>query len=356
MRVVFDSIIYELQRAGGISLYWSELISRADPLSSIFCGKPNDNIFSPNIAFVEESYPSFLPRRYLPFWMKGGVGKSHIFHSSYLRFSSDSAALNVSTVHDFTYERYIHGLKGFVHGLQKRLAVKQSAGVICVSENTKADLLNFYPWVDERCVRVIYNGVGRNFFPLNDAKALLMSELGYFSKRPFLLFVGDRSLYKNFDIFLQLGKIFLEFDLVVVGGQAFSTEEKNKLSSISSRVKHFRGLSSESLNILYGSAFCLIYPSSYEGFGIPVLEAMKAGCPVISTRCSSIPEVAGEAALLVDSVSVDAFVDQLNALMSPELYEALRQKGYVQASKFSWDKCFKETTDFYKEVWDALRT
>lgn len=353
MRVVFDSIIYELQRAGGISLYWTELLSRAEKSSSFFYGRVNSNIFSPDIDFFHESYPSFVSRRYLPFWKIKGVEGRHIFHSSYLRFSIHPAAINVTTVHDFTYEHYVRGLRGALHGTQKRLAVNQSAAIICVSANTKKDLLHFYPWVDERRVRVIYNGVSDNFFPLDNARSLLASNLGYYSERPFLLFVGDRSPYKNFDIFLRVGEVLPEFDLVVVGGQAFNSHEKDKMAAVSSRLTHFRGLPSENLNVLYATAFCLIYPSSYEGFGIPILEAMKAGCPVISTRCSSIPEVAGEAALLVDSISVDTFLDQLNALRDNALYERLREKGYAQASKFSWDKCFKETVAFYREAWDG---
>lgn len=356
MRIVLDNIIFELQRAGGISIYWAELITRHLSDKIKFFGNKNSNIFasSLHLDLKDEVYPNFIPRRYFPFKPKHkyAITAKYIFHSSYFRYSKDANAINVTTVHDFTYEYYSHGLRKWVHGWQKKNAVKKSAGIICVSENTKRDLLNFYPWVDATRIKVICNGVSDEFFPQENIHTLLNDQLGFQGGRPYLLFVGDRSPYKNFDIFLGITDKLPEYDLVVVGGQDFSNDEKQKIFAIKDRIHHFRGITSQHLNLLYNAAFCLIYPSSYEGFGIPVLEAMKAGCPVVSTNLSSIPEVAGDAALLVDTVTVNSICDQVKRLENLEFRNDMISKGFKQASQFSWDKCFEETYAFYQELWE----
>jgi len=355
MNLFFDNIIFELQRAGGISVYWAELLSRHLPVQMSCFGRKNSNIFasSLHLDLKDEGYSNFIPRRYFPFWPKPEYAQiaKHIFHSSYFRYSNNANAINVTTVHDFTYEYYSHGLRKWVHGWQKKNAVKKSAGIICVSENTKRDLLKFYPWVDESCIKVIYNGVSDDFSLQKDADKLLSDKLGFQADRPYILFVGDRSPYKNFDIFLALADKLPEYDLVIVGGQNFSDDEQRKTFAIKDRVHHFHGVSSENLNLLYNAAFCLIYPSSYEGFGIPVLEAMKAGCPVVSTNLSSIPEVAGDAALLVDALTVESILEQVKRLKNSGFRDTIISKGVMQASQFSWDKCFEETYAFYQELW-----
>lgn len=352
--VFLDNIVFELQSAGGISLYWAELLARHRNGRFVFFGRCNANIFTADlkIDLNDEVYPKSISRRYFPFWPKLNVASNgkHIFHSSYYRYSNHTDAINVTTVHDFTYEKYSSGLRKWVHSLQKKKAVEKSEGIICVSENTKKDLLNFYPWVDEKRVRVIYNGVGSEFHPLENSLSVLEDQFGFSTDSPFLLFVGDRSLYKNFDIFIELADRFSDFDVVVVGGKPFSQEEQRKYSPYLHKVKHLRGVSSDFLNLLYNAAFCLIYPSSYEGFGIPILEAMKAGCPVISTNLSSIPEVAGEAALLVNEVSVESLSEKVNILLNDRARQELIEMGFKQVSLFSWDKCFAETYAFYQEL------
>ncbi len=354
MRIVYDNIIFSLQKAGGISKYWFELIKRLvtyKDVEVIFYESENQNIFRKNINIPvhRESLLGTRLIRYLPFTKK--IPSKSIFHSSYYRISLQSDVANVTTVHDFIYEYFRSGLAKYIHVLQKKIAIKRSDGIICISKNTKKDLLKFYPEINESKIKVIYNGVSDEFRKLNDPEKFLTNEFSVLKDRKYILYVGDRSKYKNFSIAVEVLRYLKDINLVVVGGKDFSEKEKELIKDVKDRIFHFKGIDDHKLNILYNNAFCLIYPSSYEGFGIPVVEAMKAGCPVISTNRSSIPEVAGDAAILVDDIKAESFVHAIKKLYDVEFRNSMINKGLEQANRFSWDRCFEETVNFYREIW-----
>ena len=353
MKIVLDNIVFCLQRAGGISVYWTELLSRLkDKEHCYFFHSQNNNIFGSNLKFKNVDY-EILPTkllRYLPFTKQ--LPSKSIFHSSYYRVSLQKDVVNITTVHDFTYEYFKSGLPRRVHSWQKSMAIKKSDGIICVSENTKNDLLNLYPDINHKLIRVIYNGVSEDFYPDIKATDSLEKLFPDLVNKKYLLFIGDRSAYKNFDVVVEVLKGLKDFCLVIVGGGGLNPKELGFISLIETRVYHFQGIDSQSLNVLYNNAFCLAYPSSYEGFGIPVLEAMRAGCPVISTQFSSLPEVAGEAALLIDSINADKIIEKVVELEDEYFRNNIIDKGLAQAATFSWDKCFNETSCFYQEVFD----
>ncbi|MGV6818400.1 MAG: glycosyltransferase family 4 protein [Thiotrichales bacterium] len=350
MLIVYDNIIFSLQKAGGISAYWAELLTRMVRHNQVLCyGVSNQNIFSPKVDAVQET--KLLPLlfyRYMPFLKRFPEGA--IFHSSYYRVAMQKQVFNITTVHDFTYEYYRHGVARRVHIYQKRLAINNSDGIICVSENTKKDLLKFYPDIPEEQITVIYNGVNSGINKLEKPKQLLSGKLEVLVSKKYILFVGDRTPYKNFYKAVDALKILDDFFFVVVGGGGFSKEEEGRLANIRDRLIHYQGIDTSDLNVIYNNAFCLLYPSSYEGFGLPIAEAMKAGCPVVTSDLSAIPEVAGEAAVYLKKRSPREMAQAVRSLECSEYRAQLIDKGLSQADKFSWDKCYRQTLEFYRYI------
>lgn len=349
MNIYLDNIIFYLQKAGGISLYWYELQKRFlqenGTITVIEQSNVKRNIFHRSIDLPEHVvviYQRLFVRlnRYLPVFLPNK--QAGIFHSSYYRIGIGRGIVNIVTVHDFTYEYFRSGLARWIHSRQKSSALRKADGIICISENTKKDLLTFLPELRSKEIKVIYNGVGEDFFSIENR----------IQEGKTILYVGERkSLYKNFLLAVQTVEKLPEYSLALVGGGALTEQETALLNrALKERYLHHHNVSSTALNDLYNQAFCLLYPSAYEGFGIPIIEAMKAGCPVVSTNFSSIPEVSGNAALLVDEISLEKFIEKILLLEDSGFRQELIESGYQQAEKFDWERCFQETKAFYEEI------
>ena len=356
MKIVFDNIIFSLQKSGGISVYWYELISRMLNQSDINClfieeKSKNGNIFRDQLTidanyffFCDYKWSNFLGRyRSLELKTKND---NFIFHSSYYRTVSKSVKKKnniqeIVTVHDFTYERFSSGLKKWVHSWQKKKAIKAADVVICISENTKKDLLYFYPQFSNKDIRVVYNGVSKDYNVIPELKETN-------DNTPFFLFVGSRTGYKNFDFVVEAVSTLENYVLKIVGGPLSKNESIFLEKNLSGRWQFIENVDNLQLNVLYNQAFALLYPSSYEGFGIPIVEAMKAGCPFISIRGSSITEVAGEAGYLMEELNIEDF--NLGVELIKNNRDKIVELGLLQANLFSWDKCFDEMLEIYKEL------
>lgn len=356
MHLCMDNIVFSLQRAGGISVYWSEIWCRllrdAVQVTGIEATNANANLFRQDLGIqphqlVHDNRPLRLAR-YLS--APTSPALPDIFHSSYYRLPANRKIPTVQTAYDFTYERYWRGPARWVHSAQKRRALKGADAIICISESTRRDLLEFCPGVRSDRTRVIHLGYSDAFFPLPpDSAHLVPPQVP--PEQTFSVYVGDRSAYKNFRTAVDAVSLLPGHQLVVVGGGPLSEHDKNQLTSrLPDRWTHVDKAPGPLLNALYNRARALIYPSSYEGFGIPVIEAMAAGCPVVAVASSSIPEAAGDAGLLIAHPDPDLVAEQLRRMEDPALRHAVVEAGFQQAGRFSWERCYQETIRFYTEV------
>lgn len=357
MRLCMDNIIFSLQRAGGISVYWSELWRRllrdSVSVTGIEAKNAENNLFRqalyiPAAQLLSDTRPVQLGR-YLS--ARPVKGRHTLFHSSYYRPALLREMRSVQTVYDFTYERYWRGPALWIHSAQKRRALRAAHGIICISESTRRDLLEFFPEIPKERTRVIHLGYSDVFQPLEQSSALQLIQPHIDPDLAFSVYVGDRSAYKNFNVAVDAVRQLSQHHLVIVGGGPLKDSDRAHLQNrLPGRWVHVDKAPGTLLNAFYNRAHALIYPSSYEGFGIPVLEAMAAACPVIAVAASSIPEVAGDAGLLVPLPDADLVAAQLRGLADPLLRRTVIEAGSRQAQRFSWERCYRQTLDFYAEI------
>lgn len=321
--IIYDDTIFRLQRSGGISTVFSEIQDRLPPDRAI-------TIFSGKIIQIE---------RYLPIKVPDEI--SGIFHSTFYRIPDKKfKGPVVTTIHDFTHERFWTGVRRQLNRVSINRAISRADAIICVSEATKNDLLQYRADIPESRISVIHNGVSDSY-----------KRISNLAKRKQVLFVGSRAAYKNFELAVKTVSRMSDHSLVIVGGAPLSTAEKRLLNNaLPGRYLYKGTISNASLNQEYNNSQFLIYPSTYEGFGIPVIEAMQAGCPVIAVNTSTLPEICGTAGCLVDHATEQNFLDAASALLDEKFRHKVVEAGIQQAKKFSWDKTFVKTMKVYKSL------
>lgn len=340
-------------------MFWYELLSRIMQDADFKCkfiGLPNDNIFGKQLNIplsdVLDNRLNKLPVK-VQRYVNPTIKEEGIFHSSYYRVGKGSQVCNVTTVHDFTYEYYFKGLPRLVHHLQKKNAILNSEKIICVSTNTKTDLLRFFPNLKEQQIKVIYNGVSEDYFLLPDKNSVFMDATFGRDFKEYILFVGKREdEYKNFKMVVDACKL-IKSKLLIVGGGPLSRFEVALLDAQLGlhQYKQIAGVTNVQLNEIYNNASFLVYPSLYEGFGISILEAQKSGCPVICSNTSSIPEIAGKGACLLDKISALKIADILLQNKSRNITKSIVDEGYLNSQLYSWDKCYQETKQVYLDMY-----
>lgn len=352
-RLLLDSIIFDLQSGGGISRYWYELLAnlirrRPDWQPVVLVNSHASNPLLKSLLELIERSPgveshelgSSLLGRYRS-QVTRGLGDIRLWHSSYYRVPAEPIPV-VTTVHDFTYERYGSPLRAAVHRWQKGRAIRGSGHIVCVSDATRKDLLAFYPEVPaERC-HVVHHGLSGVFQRAPVPSSALAGG-------DYVLFVGQRGSYKNFGLAVAAASAVPGMQLFIAGGGALSPAETALLErELPGRHRHFAQVTDEVLRDLYRSAVALTYLSSYEGFGLPPLEAMACGCPVIAMNTSSVPEVVAGAGVLLSEAEPRAVIEAIAAVRDPQFRQTLIEAGLRRAAQFSWDRALDETLAVYE--------
>ncbi|RNI15808.1 glycosyltransferase family 1 protein [Methanohalophilus sp. RSK] len=366
MKVLYDHQTFTNQNYGGISRYFCELFNEFNNIKDI------DTLYS--IRFSNNHYlttSTSVPHyNFIPYFEFRGkkllinlLNKQYsikklqdddfdVFHPTYydpyfLKYIGDKPY--VLTVYDMIHEKYpkIFSERDNTAANKKNL-IKNASKIIAISENTKKDIIDIYG-VSEHKIKVVY--LASSLRLSNPLNAYDLCNI-YGINKPYILYVGSRSKYKNFKILFNsyVNNFSGEFDLICFGGGKFNSNELESINSnITCNIIQLHG-SDDLLASLYKHAFCFVYPSIYEGFGIPPLEAMSVGCPVIASNVSSIPEVVGDAAILFNPHSEDELAAGIKSLYNNPTKNNLIIRGFEQENKFSWDKTANETLDVYKSI------
>ena len=342
-----DGVVFDLQKSGGISIYFSELVTKLNkekiPHKLIDIQKSNNKCLR-EYGINWKSKKVLIPRSISRYMDVNVSPECSIFHSSYYRLPKKkyrNTCVVITTVHDFAYEKFVKGWRQKLHFWQKKRAILKSDVLICISQSTYDDMVQLIPESVTKDVRIIHNGCSDDFKPLHQSENKCSNNI---------LFIGARGRYKNFESVVNALSLSDKYTLLVVGGGRLEDSERHLLESkLRNRFHKLDFISNKELNKLYNEAHCLVYPSLYEGFGIPVIEAMKAGCPVIACNTSSIPEVAGGKAILLDKLSPEELYKAIVLLESSNLRSSMVFGGIQNGSRFSWDNTFEKVIKIYKE-------
>lgn len=337
LRVGMD--ISQLAHTGGVNTYTQNLtdhLAKISDLEMIYFYSSLRKPYNGKLKNVKKYHlPPTLFEMLFNRWrnvpIEHFLGPIDVFHSSDWT-QPLSKAKKVTTYHDVVpikYPEWSHPKIVAVHKRRLYLVEKEIDMVIAVSEATKRDLLDVSKIPEEK-IRVIYEGVEDSFKPQSKDK---VEEFRKLTKLPdqFVLSIGGvgerRNLRRAKEACKDLG-----YDLVILGETISDLAVKN-------------------LPLLYSAAYVLLYPSLYEGFGLPILEAMACGTAVITSNTSSMPEVGGDGAVYVNPTNIEEIKQKLKEVMEDkDLREDLIKKGFEQAKKFSWEKCAKETVEVYRRV------
>jgi glycosyltransferase involved in cell wall biosynthesis len=267
----------------------------------------------------------------------------------------------VLTVHDLIFEHYpAHHTRRNRLFLQVALPrfVAAADAIIAVSQQTRRDLVERYGTPAEK-IHVIYQGIDPSFAPPDSTEVVrVRRQYNHGSERPYLLMVGTLEPRKNhataLRVLARLKALGYPHRLLVAGGEGWLFAPVRQLVAdlnLTGDVTFTGYVPNGDLSALYAGAACVLQPSLYEGFGFPVLEAMACGVPVVCSNASSLPEVAGDAALLAPPTDVEAWVASLEQIItSPALRETLCERGVRQARQFDWKRCASLTATLYQEV------
>lgn len=362
LRVAVDNQIFQRQSYGGISRYFVELVHHFSEINDV-----SIEIFAPfhRNSYLENSFDPLTFRLQLfDYTNRFGVG-SAIDRFSNLVSGYQIVKFKPQIIHETFYNGPVDFLRHIPRVItvydmiremenptsekakRKFASIMAASSIITISDSTREDLLSLIP-VDPGNVKTIHLAASDFFSPINTSSIE--------SLKPYVLYVGQRSGYKNFVNFCRAfshsSNLRNELNIHVFGGGKFNKSELQVLDELNllENVIKIDGDDIQ-LRIQYSNARALIYPSIMEGFGIPLVEAMKSGCPVICSDRSSIPEVAGEAAIYFDPTSTDSMRSIMESTLgNSEMLSTMQGRGLFRSQNFSWKKTAEETNLLYGDT------
>lgn len=370
MKILYDHQIFTSQKYGGVSRYFYELIKSFNHKANI--DVVTSIVFSNNYYISDKKdvkHMNFFPntkfrgkqRLMLALNKINSIldikkQKYDIFHPT----NYDSYFLNyiankpfVITVHDMIHEKFLNMFSLNNRTTEnKRLLCEKASKIIAVSENTKKDLIEFFS-IKESKIEVIYHG---NSLVLTDE-----SEFNIKLPDKYILFVGSRCKYKNFNLFIKSASLLLNKDLdlsiICVGGASFNKEEVTLFEelNIKNRVIQY-DLEDNLLSQFYFRALMFVFPSLYEGFGIPILESFACECPLVCSNTSSLPEIAVDGAIYFDPYDENSIYQAMKKVYSSKKErDRLVKNGTERLKYFSWEKTVEHTKIIYESIMEEKR-
>jgi glycosyltransferase involved in cell wall biosynthesis len=375
MRLAYDHQIFCLQKAGGISRYFCKLLGQLNKLEQTV------SVFAP---FYRNQYLRQIPTQWvrgckvadypkhcadLSVALNGFVGRRQLkawhpelVHETYFSKirSGSSRVPSVLTVFDMIGELGLEGVmptQAKMKSTSKYAAVSRADHIVCISEHTRQDLIRLFEVPAEK-ISTIHLGCDQDVAVLasQDLNQVTSTARASFSK-PYLLYVGLRKGYKNFAGLLRSvassNRLKNTFDIIAFGGEGFTKDEHTLIGDLKFAPEQVKQVSGDdrALIRLYQQAAAFVYPSLYEGFGLPPLEAMLYECPVISSRTSSMPEVLGEAAEFFDPSQTESMSHAIERVVFfNERQQELVAKGMQRVKAFTWQACAERHMALYQSL------
>lgn len=355
-KVLADGSIFSRQIARGISNYFSQILSYTmkecnDPdiaLEVLVFDNHKNNLFLQESGIPASSLREIPKTRFFYSMFTGkGLPDAGVFHSPYMFLPpKQKGRVNLLTIHDLINLEKEFTLPNYLRKELLKMAIHRADHYICISNTTKQDLLKHFPEIDDHFIHVIHQGIDDNFLSITKSEKTSIPV-----QKDFLLYVGQRAGYKNFRSLLEFFKASPwneKVDIICAGGGSFTSQEIDYLakSGLTNKVKHTGFVTTRQLKYLYENAFALLFTSLAEGFGLPIIEAMACKCPVICGNFSSMKEVSGGMAILMEDFSARSFEESL--VKAGALTTAQRDAASEYAKTFSWNDTARKTFLLYK--------
>jgi glycosyltransferase involved in cell wall biosynthesis len=359
----YATSLYSFAKKSHDNIELLNLSSKLDGVSIIMQGKNTTSILGVCAKSLIQYLKMLEYRLILKRFMRV-KGENHLIHyvNPYLCLLHKFTSPYVITVHDIPYS-FLNEISSIhakivlsIYETQLRKFIQNASRVICTSKNTYL-LLSHFVNVDPKKVRVIYYGVDHELFKPRD-KLEARRRLGLPLDKPIISNVGSEEPRKNIPTLIKAFGILVKdvpnAMLIRVGSPTNTIKKLIHSEELEGKIVYLRP-TDEDLSLLYNASDVFVFPSYYEGLGLPLLEAMASGCPVIAGNRSAIPEAVGDGGILLDPFDVDGFAYWMREVLSNEdLRIKLSEEGYRRSMNFSWEKCARETLEVYREVLNKL--